>query len=141
MFDFILIDGVGLVDGGEFFVEVFDDFCINLRDDGFLDIGVVEYDGDEVCVTISFYVFKFDDSDFFDEGGRVELSLEESIEVELVFEEGCVFESLFDTLVPVEVVFEFVELVDVGMLSSEFVFGVDFVGFVTSSGDGGGGCQ
>ncbi len=49
--DFSLLDGSQIVDAGENFSEVTDDFCTNDRDDGATDIGAVEYDGDSTCDT------------------------------------------------------------------------------------------
>lgn len=48
---FTLLDGSQLVDLGQFLPEVPDDFCGNSRDDGALDIGAVEFDGDGTCDT------------------------------------------------------------------------------------------
>jgi len=49
--DFSLYYGTGLVDQGETLADVTDDFCLNDRDDGFNDLGAVEFDGDWTCVT------------------------------------------------------------------------------------------
>jgi len=49
--DFTLVDGYAVVDAGENLADVTDDFCENARDDGFNDIGAVEYDGDVACIT------------------------------------------------------------------------------------------
>ena len=50
-FDFALVDGTSFRNQGTFLPAVLDDFCTNARDDGFNDIGAVEYDDDGDCDT------------------------------------------------------------------------------------------
>ncbi|HEX6903646.1 MAG TPA: right-handed parallel beta-helix repeat-containing protein [Thermoanaerobaculia bacterium] len=48
---FTLLDGSQIVDLGQYLPEVPDDYCGNLRDDGALDLGAVEFDGAATCDT------------------------------------------------------------------------------------------
>ncbi len=49
--NFRLLDGSAIVNLGVAAPLVTEDFCANLRNDGLLDIGAVEYDGDGICDT------------------------------------------------------------------------------------------
>ena len=49
--DFSLLDGSEIIDLGAFVDDVTDDYCANLREDGGIDIGALEYDGEPTCNT------------------------------------------------------------------------------------------
>ena len=55
-FDFGLVDGTSFRNQGTFLPSVLVDFCTNARDDGFNDIGAVEYDGAGACDTTEVFV-------------------------------------------------------------------------------------
>ena len=50
--DFRLRDGSALVNLGSAGSGVVDDYCADDRDDGLADIGAIEYDGEQDCITV-----------------------------------------------------------------------------------------